>query len=65
MPLHVRSLPMVLKIGSPIFEAKGLLFNRATRVWKGIAVNDNYPLWTKGKTYILKQNCPAQRRILP
>ncbi|KAG8920915.1 hypothetical protein FRC01_000528, partial [Tulasnella sp. 417] len=51
---------LVVDLKNMLFESKGLLFNRATRVWRAVAVNDPLPeaecQWSKAKTYIVKQN---------
>ncbi|KAG8917820.1 hypothetical protein FRC01_002195 [Tulasnella sp. 417] len=48
------------------FESKDPLFNRATRVWRAVAVNDPPPeeqcLWSIGTTYIIKQDWADDRQ---
>lgn len=48
--------PLVLELRATQFESKGLLFNRSTRVWRGVVVNEDATEWAKGDTYIIKQN---------
>ncbi|KAG8917819.1 hypothetical protein FRC01_002194 [Tulasnella sp. 417] len=57
---------LVVDLENILFESKGLLFNRATRVWRAVAVNDPLPeaecQWSKGNTYIVKQNWADDKR---
>ncbi|KAG8902540.1 hypothetical protein FRC01_009554 [Tulasnella sp. 417] len=57
---------LVVDLQNMQFESKGLLFNRATRVWRAVAVNDPPPgeecQWSKETTYIVKQNWADDRR---
>ncbi|KAG8922635.1 hypothetical protein FRC01_013786 [Tulasnella sp. 417] len=57
---------LVVDLQNMQFESKGLLFNRATRVWRAVAVNSPPPgvecPWSQGNTYIVKQNWADDRR---
>ncbi|KAG8900568.1 hypothetical protein FRC01_010084, partial [Tulasnella sp. 417] len=57
---------LVVDLENMLFESKGLPFNRATRVWRAVAVNDPPPKaefqWSKGNTYIVKQNWANNKR---
>ncbi|KIO17681.1 hypothetical protein M407DRAFT_227746 [Tulasnella calospora MUT 4182] len=49
-----------LFVNRPLFEARGLLFSRFTRVWEGCEVVDND--WEKGDLRIVKQNWADAKR---
>ncbi|KAG8948126.1 hypothetical protein FRC04_010038 [Tulasnella sp. 424] len=51
------SPPLVLELDTSkfLFESRSVLFNRATRVWKGVVVENTNP-WTTGASRVVKQN---------
>ncbi|KAG8944969.1 hypothetical protein FRC04_001321 [Tulasnella sp. 424] len=57
---------LVVKLEEMLFESTNGLFNRATRVWRAVPVNDPpseaQRLWSKEDTYIVKQNWANDRR---
>ncbi|KIO22003.1 hypothetical protein M407DRAFT_28420 [Tulasnella calospora MUT 4182] len=48
-------------VDNPIFEARGLLFSRFTRVWEGREVKDEAQ-WSTGPLRVVKQNWADARR---
>ncbi|KIO28210.1 hypothetical protein M407DRAFT_22546 [Tulasnella calospora MUT 4182] len=72
-PVTSAPSPLVLEITSTVFEARGLLFDRATRVWEGVAFNDNGTLWdlrhqtnrpNEGSFHKFSETIPAVPRLV-
>ncbi|KAG8931471.1 hypothetical protein FRC01_001251 [Tulasnella sp. 417] len=55
--------PMLLELDTKnfLFESRGLLFHRRTRVWSGTVVLDAEK-WTTGRTHVVKQNWAEDTR---
>lgn len=57
-----QAIKLDLSVGNPIFEARGLLFSRFTRVWEGREVQDEKQ-WSTGPLRVVKQNWADAERI--
>ncbi|KAG9039163.1 hypothetical protein FS837_001055 [Tulasnella sp. UAMH 9824] len=61
LPETATSMLLELDTGNFIFESRGILFHRHTRVWRGKEITD-VKTWETGSTRIVKQNWAEDTR---